>query len=342
MRPTPTLTFLLRQNLLAVLDGTFTSKQLNAIVNLSVALALELLTRKSGGKRLSSSQGLNEKDLAYDSIADLFQRNEEGRFVQLDAYFSSFDLDSVSDEELLVALLRLVYARVNQALFRMYQDIDPGFYRILRNIKLAVERMNQFEQIDRFGESSIAPALCETNEHLPPLDPDEVQHYLMQASVGTENIPQMLGKLSVFLRQQECHSRILPVITVAKILQSVYAVKNQPLLLPPTVEHELPDSDTGEIVRNVCNDVKTESAKKYLARKKVSEEAFDAYFDVIESSIMARIVEQNGSAISCYELLKAQLPDLTPEEYRKHHRAKLEYLGALAYKRAIGKLKENM
>lgn len=342
MHATPILTSHLRENLIALLGGATTSRQLNTVINLCIALASELLGRKSGSRKLSLSQGLNEKDLAYDCVADLFQRNEQGCFVQLEAYFSSFDMYSVPDEELLIALRRLVYSRVNQAMFRMYHDIDPAFSRILRNIKLAIETMKQFDEHDRFGEPSIAPVLCPTLEHLPALDADEVQNYLLAHSIGTENIPQMLGKLAVYVRQQECYSRIIPIMTVARILKSVYSLKNEPLLEPPTTETELSGSDTADIVKSACEIVKRESAGKYVGKKKVGEELFNKYFDVIEANVLARIGEQDGGAATYFDLLKESLPALTPEEYKKNHRARIEYLGARAYKLAIIKLRETL
>jgi hypothetical protein len=338
VRANSTLTLPLRENLLAVLGGAYTSKQLNGLINLCVALATELLCRKSTSRKLSSLQGLNEKDLAYDAIADLFQRDAQGNFIQLDAYFSGFDLQTISDEELLIALRRLVYSRVNQALFRMYHDIDPAFARILRNIKLAIETMKQFDEFDRFGEPSIAPALCDTLEHLPALEPDEVKRHLLSVCFGNENIPQLLGKLAVFLKQQECNSRILPLISVASIFQSVYAIKNEPLLAPAAVEMEFAPNDIVETIKSVCRTVQADTRRKYLEKKNVGEDVFRTYFDIIERTLLARFVENNGE-LSYFDLLKSRLPDLTPAEYKKLHRAKLEYLGALTQKLAIKRLK---
>jgi hypothetical protein len=340
MRAHSTLTCLLRENLFAVLGGSCTSKQLNAIVNLCVALALELLGRKSSNRKLSSLQGLNEKDLAYDSVADLFQRNEQGCFVQLDAYFGSFDLHAVSDEELLIAIRRLVYARVHQSLFRMYQDVDPVLSKILRNIKLAIQAMKQFDEVDRFGELCITPVLCDTLEHLPLLDSDQVKRHLCSVCTGTENIPQMLGKVAIFLRQQECNSRIIPIMTVATIFQSVYAIKNEPLLASPSVETDLLAGDTVETIKSVCRAVKGEAFKKYVGKKKISEQLYDTYFDVIESTMMARFAGHEDNH-SYFDLLKEHRTDMTPAEYKKDHRSRLEYLGGLTYKRVIERLKAN-
>ena len=141
----------LKPNLIAVLDGRSTSRQLNGLINLCVALASELLSRKWGSRRLQEHLGLSETDLAYDCIGDLFGRDETGRCTQLTAYFGSMEVASLYEAELLVLLRRLVYSRVNHALFRLYQDLDPAFSRILRNVKLAQEALKQFDERDREG-----------------------------------------------------------------------------------------------------------------------------------------------------------------------------------------------
>jgi hypothetical protein len=110
-------------------------------------------------------------------------------------------------------------------------------------------------------------------------------------------------------------------------------------LEPPTIETELPGSDTTVIVKSACEIVKRESAAKYVGKKKVSQAIFDKYFNVIETSLLARFVEQDGNEATYFDLLKGCLSDLTPEEYKKNHRARLEYLGSRAYKLAIKKLK---
>ncbi len=333
------LTCRLRENLLAVLGGQCSPRQLNSIVNVSLSLALELLSRKRMSSRLSSEQGLSEEDLAYDSIADLFQRNDKGSFVQLEAYLRSFDMDTVSDEELLVYIRRLVYSRVNQALFRMYQEVNPLFSKILRNLKLALHAMKQFDEIDRFGETYLVPVLCDTLEHLPTLDPDLIKQHLCSQCIGTENIPQMLGKLAFFLRQQEINSRIVPMMTVASVFQSVYAIMNRPSLTEPSMETNLIANDTAATIKSVCLSVKRETMAAYVGKKKVSEQIYNTYFEVIEANMIARFVMHDGDEQSYFELLKTRLTDLTHEEYKKQHRAKLEYLGALAHKLAIKKLK---
>ncbi len=327
----PTLTVSLRDNVHALLRGTHQPGQLTAVVHLCVALSMELLSRKSGGKFLCTQQGLTTKDLAFDAVGELFQRDETGHFVQLDAYCESFPPASTGDEEFLIALRRLVYSRTNHALFRMYRDVDPVLFKILRNVKLAVERMQHFREIERFGETYIVPVMCETLEHLPPYTMDELENELLTVAFGDENIPRMMGKLALVLRQQSGHARMVPLIGLAMVLRAVYARRNEPLLPPASSEDPLVGDDLNDVISQTCAAVRHELHPRYVGKGKTSEAMYGDYFEVIEESLFAKM--QGDDGVSYLALLQAKMPGLTHEEYKKMHRSRIEYLGSLAAQR---------
>ena len=339
MRPCSPLAGQLRDNRPPLLDGSNSTRQLNVIVNICLALASEHLERKWNSRRLTQLQGISEADLAYDCIADLFQQDDAGRLVQLEAYFSSIRNECTDGEELLVYLRRLVYSRVNQAIFRMYEDIDPTLSRILRNIKIAVQKLGQFEEIDRFGENCLAPLLCDKLQHLQPVNEQVIEQHLSSVCIGIESIPQMLAGLALYLREQDEHSRVVPFMVVARSIESVYTIRHRPLLEAAQVEAEFEIHDTTAIVKSACRKVRHEMFARYVEKHKINEELFDHYFEIIERNLLLRFVELDGHDKAYFDLLKSRLPDLTKGQYRAQHRAKLEYLGALTYKRAMKELK---
>jgi hypothetical protein len=329
----------LKPNLIAVLDGRSTSRQWNGVIHVCLALASELLSRKSGARKLREHLGLSEEDLAYDCIADLFRRDEAGRFEQLSAYFASMVVEGLEANELLIALRRLVYSRVNHALFRLYHDSDPAFSRILRNVKIALDTLKQFDERDRFGESFIVPVLCETNEHLPPVDQSALESALLANATGSESVPVMMGKIAVFLREEEERSRLVSIMMVASVIKSVYEIKNRPRL----ASHEEMDlaggEDTRMLIAETCGSVREEMRASYVGKKKVKPVEYEVYFRVIESSLVEKMEGMDGDATSYYDLLASHIPHLTSDEYRERHRARLEYLGLLVQKRLVTAIK---
>jgi hypothetical protein len=85
-----------------------------------------------------------------------------------------------------------------------------------------------------------------------------------------------------------------------------------------------------------------ENEKKYVTKKKVDPIVYKKYFDVIEENLYQTIINKDGVRASFYETLSNLIPGLTKDEYRKEHKAKLEYLARRVRKRTIKELKRNM
>lgn len=336
------ITLDLKPDLLAVLEWRCTTGQLNRFVHRCVSLAMELISRKWGARRLQEHLGLSEEDLAYDCIADLFSRDDAGRFEQLSAYFAGMVVEGLQAEDLLIALRRLVYSRVNHAMFRLYQDSDPAFSRILRNVKIALDALKQFDERDRFGESFIIPVLCETNEHLPPVDQSALESTLLANTTGSENVPVMMGKMAVILREQEASSRLVPIMTVASVIKSVYEIKNRPRVASHEEADPAGSEDTRILITQTCGSVKEKMRESYVGKKKVKPDEYDVYFRVIESRLVEKMAGMDGDATSYFDLLTSHVPRLTCEEYRRRHRARLEYLGSLVQKRLGAAIRKGM
>ncbi|HLF15275.1 MAG TPA: hypothetical protein VI932_10345, partial [Bacteroidota bacterium] len=186
--------------------------------------AAVLLRKKIAGGTLGLNRiSLSIEDLALDCVADLFSRNPEGGFIQLKVYLRGIDVGAMTEAELMAHLRRLVFAKVNQGMFRIYNDIDPSLGRIIRNIKISIHALENFVIVNRFGEQYIVPAACDPLEHLPSIEPAMMQEELRQMAGKTETIPNLLARLSYCLREQEQHCRLVPLVQVALIFRSLYS-----------------------------------------------------------------------------------------------------------------------
>jgi hypothetical protein len=300
--------------------------------------------RKKGyrGELCRDFSPLRLDDLALDCIADLFNRDAAGTFPQIKSYFEGLSLEKSSEEELLTHLRRLVFARTNQNVFRIYHEADPGLSKILRNIKLAIQSLQSFICIERFGEQCVTPSMCDTLEQLPPFEPDELEQYLRQRITNNDSVPSMLAKFSLFLREQTDHSRIISLMTIAKIFRSMYETPflggGQQAYTPEFVTLE----DVRTIITSVCASVKNENVSHYVGRKKVDPQIFESYFDVILEDLFQEFLDNDGGGFSFFDRLQRRLPCLTKDEYKDAHKSKLEYLARLAYERTMAELKKNL
>jgi hypothetical protein len=316
----------LRENIIAVITGRHSRAQLNGLVSACHALALAFLRSKRTAGLLAEAGGVRLPDLAYDCIADLFQTSEGGGFIRIRAYFSSMDIDNITDEELLAYLRRLVFSLVNQGLFRLYHDVDPSLGKVLRNVKLSVNAVKNFDDVERFGEPCIAPALVDRLEHLPPFDREAIERILHGLGHGNEHVPQLLAKLALYLRGQSEHSRVVSLVAVALGIRSLYARSSAPPAEGKPPDLALREHDAETMIRGACEHVKCRMRARYVERHKVGPDTFERYFLAIEMYLRARFDGIREKDLSLFSTMVRIDPSLTREEYKRKHRARIEYL----------------
>jgi hypothetical protein len=331
----------LKQLITDLRSGNPAPRIVNEFVFVCRKIALVQVKRKLNSGRLHTEFFKSPPDdIALDCIADLFQQDNSGNLIQIKTYFDSLSLDNISEKDLLTHLRRLVFGRVNQSVFRMYNEADPALGKILRNIKYAVQTLNNFKEIERFGEQCIAPCSCETLEHLPEADPSDLERELRQCANCSEHIPALMAKLSVYLRGQTVHSRIVPLMMIAKIFRSLYfEAQVSPEI---TIDDRLTERDGSAILHDVCIRLMNETQPSYVGKGKVDNVLFKKYFDVIEENLNATIIRQDGERMSFFISLKTTMPDLTEKEYRKNHKSRIEYLARIAHKRAVKELRKHV
>ena len=332
----------IRPRLTRVLGNSFSRTELNAFAALCHAIALTALrSRLSSATLITRFHLSTHADVAYDCIADLFRQDAEGRLFQLKAYFDGIDVDASSDEDLISHLRRLVFSMVNQGMFRIYNELDPALGKIIRNIKLAVQTLHHFSSIDSFGEACLAPAGCETLEHLPAFERAEVERELFRVGNRGDHVPALLAKLSRVLREQNERSRVVPVVTVALAVRALYEHPAVASYTEPDALERLTHEDTLLVIKHACLRVKQETETKYVGGRKVRGATFMKYFEVIEEALIAKIANGDGAAGSLFDRLKQRMPELTREEYGLRHKARLEYLAHLAETTAIKDLRRD-
>ena len=312
-------------------------------INICRKIAVVHLRRKAARGRLHPElQSTDLNDVAVDCIADLFHRDESNNLIQIRAYFNGIAYQEMGEDELLAHITRLVLSKTNHRLFRVYNELDPALGKILRNIKLAIQALHNFVETERLGETCIVPAMCEMLEHLPSLDRIDIEKGLRLTVRGDESVPALLAQLSFFLREQNENSRILPVMTVAFALRSLFRGHEIPAHTEPVVYDHLLTSDVENITKDVCRKLEQETEQKYVGQKGVDPEIFKEYFVVIQEHLGLKIIGKDGSDHSFFDRLKQAFPGLTREEYHKAHKSRIDYLAGLAYKQTIQRLKKEI
>jgi hypothetical protein len=330
----------LREHLPSALSVPPGPLSLNLVVTVAHRLAVAGLISKRAAGALADFHGLPVEDIAYDCIADLFQRADGGEVIQLRSYFAGIDLAATEDEQVLILFRRLVLGKVSNGVFRLFNEIDPGLGRILRNVKLGIGTLRSFDEVERFGEQCIVPILCERLQHLPLPTREQLVEGLRPEAAGTARVPDLLAALAGYLRTQTEHSRLVPLMHVAMTFRDLFLM-NRPILQ----EHvELTETFTvaeiTETIRLAARAVRQEYRNLYVVRRSVSEDEWDTYFSVIEANLRRKFCENDGSAYSLFRGITEKMPGLTREEYKRSHRARIEHLHGLVENRFLDVVKK--
>ncbi|MBI2429879.1 MAG: hypothetical protein HYV29_14000 [Ignavibacteriales bacterium] len=317
----------LRKNLTALLDKTHTPAQLNEVVMLSHAIAVTFLEGKAASGSLNREFfHLPIEDAAYDCIADLFRRDETNSFIALNAYFSAFDISTLDSTELFPHLRRLVFTKVNDGIARSYHDSDPMLSRIIRNVRLAVHSLGNYTEIERFGEVYLAPTLCDPLEHLPKFDEQTLEHLLAESVRGNENVLEIVGTLARKLRVQNEYARMVSVLQVALTIRSLYARKAMLATMEGEITQKHDERVVKETMHSAINRIQHRFYLHYVGNGKTNDATYGVYFDVITTRLEYMLLSGSADGQSLYSSLKNRLPGLSVEDYKEHHRSRLEYL----------------
>jgi len=329
----------LKAKLESLLDGTAAPADVRFVVRVAHTIARVTLSRRVQSEPLVKFHGLDYGDLAYDCIADLFSRDDRGRYVALATYFMAFDFASLTDDDVFFHIQRLVLRNVKQGVYRLYHQMDPQLGKILRNIKLSVHSLGLFQESDRLGDACLAPASVETLEHLPSMKPEDLTFALLNTATGNEFVPELLSKTHRILCAQDERSRIVTLINVALGIRAFYEQKSAPRLREQSEGTDDVSIDALEAIHVACRELKSRADEKYVRRGKVSPLMMETYFGVIEHGLYQRFVDHDGAEFQISETFLKLAPGVSQVEYRKSHRSKLEYLARLTTKRVVQILK---
>jgi hypothetical protein len=331
----------LKPTLSALLSNAPSQPCVKDFANLCHRIALMYLRKKARSSRLNPADfGVSLEDLAWECIADLFQRNEQGVFVKLAGYFGAVAWENKSEDDLLGATRRLVFSHVNQALCRIYFETDPSLGKLIRNLKLAVKASSCFSLVQR--ESLAWICLAPENAAaaaLPVMPPEFLEARLAASLRGEADVKQVLHLLAEIVDEQSLYRKSYPLTGLALIIRSAFTRLNCAVEENNGHDEFMPDEIEKMIHANV-EAVKASMRPAYVEKRKVDGRTYEAYFGAIRDMLAAEYVQNDGCNRSYYDYLHQHLQPLTREEYQDRFRCHFEYLAKLTRQELLRQLKK--
>jgi len=322
--------------LIAIISGEYSNQDLKNFANLCYSLASPLIHKKiSLGKINLDILGMKQNEIVFDCIADIFSRDERGRFYKVQSYFESLDfkIENLSTEEAIVHFRKFLFNVVNNNLIRLYSEVDSTLGKILRNMKIALKRESLFTQITRFGDTYLIPINSDLLWEKPPITFDYLQNMFSKTVLIHDNIPEMLKKLFDILIEQDEFQRAVPLVLAALLFKEVYILgwkEEMPSSAVNTISLELENEDVKAAANKICTGIRNEMYRAYVEKHKVDEPLFFKYMNALNLILINSFSTIEFAGDSYFEFLQMEIPDLTKDVYIKKHKKIIEYLAKIA------------
>lgn len=293
--------------------------------------------KESRGYRIRESSHLSEsrlEEMAVDAIAELFERNALGEYVQLRRYFLTYLKENRAEEDWIVLLRRLLISRTEQALFRIFRERDPEYAKILRGIKLAVSKNSQFKIIENLQGNFIVKhgshfELGRRKAFTDPVETEMVMKYLFAFFRPADTIPSLLEKTFTALNTRFDDFQAIEIQEAVRILRTYRRVIQGSSKLEGmdgvfSVEKNLLQEDVKKRIQGIRKDLFQKIERDYLGKGKVDERMAQGIKNALSHMMNDMMVE--GSICANLSYIQEFLPEMTKERYQREIRTKFEYL----------------
>lgn len=325
-----------------VLSGTASLSDINKLVRYAHHFALTRLKQLlASGKLYLQSFPLSLESTALDCIAELFERDSEGVFIELEHFFCvEHHLNELSDDDLIAYFRSLIFTKLHDGIFSLYRENDPVLSKILRNVKSAVQKSNCFVITQVLGMSVIAYRAKEDRKHLPEIPLEKIEQYFNRNVSKANNVQPYLRVIEQMLNDEKEYSTTLSLIDVCVAIKRHLIQCHSPLSETALKEDPFLYEDATLLIDKTLLYLRKQLYKRFVIKNKLSEKHFSAYINAISCMVKDTFLLNDGTEKRYGDYLQQQLPEITYDEYRLLHRKQFEYMAKLIKKEVRERLRE--
>ncbi|WP_234571531.1 hypothetical protein [Rhodohalobacter sp. 614A] len=271
-------------------------------------------------------RGEKLEDIAWDFIADIFEKNEKGELIKLKEYFCDKDIATFTEKKIRIELRKLIFTKVEDNIFRSLGKRDPSLRKIIRNLKLALKEKSCHHSI-MYHDGRIIVEEKEI-QNQPAMPSEFMQMKLCSRLHEKMQIPDILDEVIEVLICQDRYRKEFPLVALASIIREAYVHLNESLAESsklPNVEEDMFQSDFENFLDESVQKTKKKTGVSYVEKGKLDSEELDLYM-VAAQDIVRDHFTDGRKEFSQYEWLKNYLPHLDHEDYRNNKRQYLEYI----------------
>jgi len=308
--------------------GEYSFGDCRYIIDHAHTIALAYLRMKVVSGHLYSHRGEHLEDLAWDFIAELFERDGNNSFVILKGIFSDTDFEKIDVEEIEKQFRRIIVTKVDDNIFRSNGEKDPSLKKIIRNLKNAI-RSSSFKNNIEIRDGYIAFLPDTDNQHQPPLSPTDILEIELCRRVReTMQMPEVLIEVVNILKEFQLHQNKISIVAVAICIRKAFVYVNN------RGETDSFGRSPGERLHLLSFEKRIERSaeqiqdtlgEKYIRKQVLTHQELDLFMRAVKDILRLEFMEKHAEA-NFFDCLKKEIPELQYAEYREQYRPVLEYL----------------
>lgn len=309
---------------------SITRSECAELINLSKKIIIPyLLNTKSHFLKLSNQHGLDVNDLAVDVVAEVFRQDCNGNFITLNNFISKLynGLENTTDGEILIAYQSFLRKNANIQIARIYAELDPGGFKIQRNIKDALPTKNLGLRKNIIG-NMIYVLNSEKYDYLPYLHFEEIEKEFLSRISENLSTKELLEIIYSILSEQEYFRKEINLTDAVILFKKYYKIEqtlfqeNELDLVP--AESFFDKYELDNIFDEIIKKIKSKIFIDYFSKGKLTLEQSKSVACAV-NDIAYDLIFIGHNHTSYYDYLSKYLT-VDQNEYDLKFESKLEYL----------------
>ncbi len=326
-----------------ILHSELSRSEMNQFIRFCASFsAAYLVSRRSAGKLSAEYIGDDNTEiqkLAMDSIAELFGRDNQNNFYQLQEYYQPLELAIIQDaNEALFMTRRLVVAHTKQSLAKRTALNDPAGAKIYRNLALVPQRDSRVK-MHRFGDNEYFFKWDKSDQYSFPQDfhPNRPEVawdrgllLLGEGKSGSQIVlPAYVLNFLDRLSQDSDHRHFISRSLLFKLLKQIIGFQTTTLsdyenLPASSTSDGVSESDQQEFLQHVKAFHRSEIDTRYGLKRKLSQSEVTVYCQILDQYFEDLLMDGSPRKLPDYRNESA-FRDLEEVNWRLH-RGRLEYI----------------
>lgn len=313
-----------------ICSNSLTQKNLNHLIELMQKIAYTYLRRRFKNKyKILLSEDVSLNELAIDSIALLFKRDETGCFVKLKLAFESWKPPIQTEQDAEFFLNKIISKSVEQYITEILRGSDPFFAKILNSVIYLASKENLVKK--HFLGTAYYLEKDEVNFpiHLP--DGNFVSSLPDKLFFEKDR---MFKDIFAFIKSNTDYFPAIPLNALAIKIKEIKSSEHEfPASFYQEWEFEI-DSIVDKALKSTFEKLNT----SYRKTGKLNKSEIELIEKAFES--IAEDMKNGGINSGLYKYLIEKNDNLTIDEYRQKYQFIFEYLFKLFKKNIISELEK--